>query len=121
VSGKRSSPNTSSRLGFVATFDVGGGELVTLHRSGRGKKEMLAEACDDVAARWPDAKLVCYSTPDTISSDLNGRGDVRRAGFPESRMLSIVRRRAMLHPRLAGDSNPRAQRWRERQLERDVA
>jgi hypothetical protein len=90
VSGRR---NGAMLSGFVATFDVGGGELVSAHRSGRLRSEMLRELVDEVQARWPFAQLVCYSTPQTIAADLNGRQlPGQRLQYPEVKALATARR-----------------------------
>lgn len=105
-----------ARTGFVATFDVGGGELVTAHRRGRRRAAQLAELVDDVLARWPNALLVCYSTPQSVATDLRGRrpsgGD--RLQFPEAQALAYAKRRDVLHPRLRALDGERAEQRRGR-------
>jgi hypothetical protein len=103
-------------IGFVATFDLGEGEPLSVTRSGAVRSTMLREAIDDVLAHWPDAKLVCYSTPETILNDLQGRiwaaGD-RPLQYPEKQALGRVRRLEALHPRLVSETS-RAERMRGR-------
>jgi hypothetical protein len=88
--------------GFVATFTTNEG-LVTLHRSNPYSRRslMLAAAIDDVLARWPEARLVCYSTPQTILLDLRGRlctAGGRALRFPEVQAASYARRFETLAP-----------------------
>jgi hypothetical protein len=114
--------NAGERYGFVATFETAPGEFVTAHRRGRRRSAMLAELVDDVLARWPDAMLVCYSTPETILTDLRGRrAAVELAGnqrlqYPEAKALAAAGRPEVLAPVLAA-STPKGQRRRERRLE----
>jgi hypothetical protein len=91
--------NGDTRAGFVVSFETADG-LVTLHRRGRVKLTMLEEACDDVLARWPEAKLVCYSTPRTILADLRGRNE-RRGGYAERHVLGQLKRLELLHELIA--------------------
>jgi hypothetical protein len=108
----------SSLEGFVATFELEHGELVTVHRSSRGelRSAMLAAAVEDVLARWPEARLVCYSTPQTILADLRNRrwtAGGRPLQFPEVTAAGMAGRYDVLHPRFVSRSST-AERLRGR-------
>jgi hypothetical protein len=108
----------SAAEGFVATFDVGDGDLVTLHRRDpRGQRSALfAAAVDDVLARWPGARLVAYSTPQTILNDLRGRrwtAGERALQFPEVTVAGMAGRYDLLHPKFVSHSDT-AERLRGR-------
>lgn len=115
--------NNETRAGFVATFETPQGELVTLHRHGGPKRELMRKAIDDVLARWPGSRLVCYSTPATILSDLLGRAPniSGRPLLPEAVIVAHAGRPELLSPRLEGASPKGSRARRRRRSEREAA
>lgn len=94
----------------ICTFENDRGQGLVLHRTGAPTK-IVPAILDEVVALDPSFRLVCYSTPATIYTDLQGHryadqrpayGDdrVTRTHTPESQILGRVKRLDMLHPRL---------------------
>lgn len=110
--------STAQRDGFIATFELPSGELLTAHRRGLAPRSiMLRELCDDVTALHPGALLTGYSTPETIRADLRGRrgsGASQMIQYPEAQALAYARRRELLHPRFHARDRQAAERRRER-------
>lgn len=85
--------NNALLTGFVATFENADGKRLVVHRKGRRLPLMLRELCDEVVWLDPTFRLRCYSTPDTIYSDLLGRDP---GTLPEAYALSIAGRPEMI-------------------------
>ena len=106
-----------ARFGCIVSFENADGQTLTLHRVG-AIKHALAAACDDALSLDETFRVVSYSTPETIHTDMTGgRRDVemesrlsQRMGWsyakthpvplPEAQALALVGRRHLLHPRL---------------------
>ncbi len=91
------------RFGFVATWENAAGRTLTVHRVGPVKAQLL-DVIRVVLSLDPSFRLVGYSTPDTILTDLQGRtlkraDDGRPVPLPESIALGMVGRLELLHPR----------------------
>lgn len=98
------------QAGCIITFENAAGERLSGHRVG---KPMTAfrELCDAALELDPSYRVVSYSTPETILTDLRGRQvqDMRTAErgggtIPERTACGMAKRRAMLHERLRGSS-----------------
>lgn len=97
------------RLGCIVTVEnMATGQKVTWHIEGlRG--DAVRNAADRIDALGPDWKVVSYSSPQTILSDLRSapmNGDARHPGrpaMPEPMLFSRVARADVVHPRLLGD------------------
>lgn len=110
------------RYGFITTWENEDGARHTFHRTGPIFSTLLA-LCDYVTALDPSLRLISYSTPNTIFSDLSGtaRADrVSRNGkrqvhaLPEMTLLARIGREELLHPSLAREEHPAAARRRRR-------
>jgi len=93
-----------AKLGFVAIWENADGETLVLHATGTAKVA-LARMCNGIAGLDPTFRLICYSTVDTIFTDLQGTrvdgdGNLLPQRLPEHRALSAAGRLDMLHPRL---------------------
>lgn len=110
------------RFGVTVTFELEGGELLTVTRPGK-PLETFAGLVDDVRRQHPGALVVCVSTPETIAGDLRGRRATdpreqgKRAPTPEAQLCGRLGLRHVLHPRLAGDSKASRSRARKRARE----
>lgn len=100
--------STAAEYGCTVTFENEAGQTLVLHRVGPPSRA-LAALCDEALALDPTFRLVSYSTPDTILSDVRGRytADQRSAAgrsqfTPEGGVLSRIGRLPLLHPRLRG-------------------
>ena len=103
--------------GCTLTFEVDGGELVSVHRSGRGQTrgQILRDVVAALRERYETVLLVSYSTPATILRDLDGsRRDEHANWTPEGRELGRAGVSLdHLHPRLR-TSSEKARRNQER-------
>lgn len=106
--------------GSITTWENEDGKTLTLHRSGP-MRETLGETVREVLALDPTFRLVCYSTPESILTDLAGNrrdaadwqsGNALPIALPEVKALAMIGRRDLLHPRL----NRGTERSGERQM-----
>jgi hypothetical protein len=96
-----------AKLGSVSTWENADRKTLVLHRIGP-MREAFSETIGEVLALDPTFRLVCYSTPDTILTDLQGnrrdfvndKGDSTPVALPEVQALARVGRRDLIHPRL---------------------
>lgn len=113
--------------GCTCTFEAADGKRITMHRFGSptgGVRDM----CETALAADPTYRLISYSTPESIHSDITGaRADgqgpentTARRALPEQLILGRIRMLHMLHPRLVMATperrleNARARRQRDR-------
>src|SRR2546430_15146 len=104
-----------NRFGCLTTWENGEGKTITLLRTGP-MKEALSHAAECVLMLDPTFRLVAYSTPETIYSDLIGaradnqlqagsngwsHGKTRARPLSEQMALGRIGRPDLLHPRLA--------------------
>lgn len=98
------------KAGCIVTFENAAGKTLSGHRVGK-PMTALRELCDAAIELDPSYRVVSYSTPETILTDLRGRQvqDMRTAErgggtLPERTACGMAKRREMLHPRLRGGS-----------------
>jgi hypothetical protein len=98
-----------ARDGCVLSFENAAGKRLVLHREG-SPLQVIGPMCDDALRLDPSFRVVAYSTPSTVYTDLVGgrmRRDSRNEEFeqeqslPEKMMLQRAHRPEMLHERLA--------------------
>jgi hypothetical protein len=95
-----------AEYGCTVTFENESGHTFVMHRTGP-PTAVLDALCDVALGCDPTFRLVAYSTPASIASDLrgervqiaSGRAHIRPQ-TPEAQMLARIGRREMLHPRL---------------------
>lgn len=102
------------KFGFTTTWENADGKTLTVHRVGR-IREQLVGVIDVVLKLDPSFRLVCYSTPDTILTDIEGRQlrrerDGRPIAGPESIVVGAVKRMDLLHPRF-DRRDRKVERW----------
>jgi hypothetical protein len=97
-------------FGCIVTFENAAGDTLSGHRPGK-PLAALTQLCDAALELDPSFRVVSYSTPETILTDLRGRQvrDMRTAergggSIPEPFACGMAKRREMLHPRLRGGS-----------------
>lgn len=99
-----------AEYGCILTFENAQGQTLTLHRVGPPTK-MVPEMCDQALALDETFRVVSYSTPSTVYTDLQGHrlGGQReayandsnpRANTPEVQILGRIKRMEMIHPRM---------------------
>jgi hypothetical protein len=105
-----------ARYGSLTTWENAAGETITIHQTGP-LRAGLRETARRVLALDPTFRLVAYSTPDTILTDLTGgRADFVRpapantvrasygmanpASLPERNVLGQAGLAHLIHPRL---------------------
>ncbi len=98
-----------AKAGCVLTFENALGRRLVLHRSGAPGKT-VGPMCDEALAYDPTFRLICYSSPATVYTDIiGGRASYQNADGYEEQMVALaeksilrrVGRYEMLHPRLA--------------------
>jgi hypothetical protein len=93
----------AANAGITCTFVAENGRKHTSTLSG-SPTWALGELCDEALEIDPTMKLLSYSTPDTIYSDLNGRHTKEtHLQVPELQVLGRIGRREMCHPSLIGE------------------
>lgn len=106
-------------FGCILTFENAAGRREVVHAEG-ARIEGLRRACAHMLALDPTFKLLSYSTPETIYTDLQGRrvnqakstdigGETGDIGvmFPEPALLDRAGYRQMLHRSLWGSYQER--------------
>jgi hypothetical protein len=91
-----------AEYGCIVTFERDDGLRLTIHRQGPPMKG-LRQACAIALAQDESYRIISYSTPQTIMTDLNGRKPTAGASTfdsVEALVASQAGMRAMLHPRL---------------------
>lgn len=94
-----SGPDTA-RYGCIVSFEASDGKRLTLHQTGPTLKA-LRWCCMTALAQDETFKVVAYSTPATIFSDLAGRASAGKQSAPELAMTRRVGFHDICHPRLA--------------------
>lgn len=100
-----------AEYGCTTTWENAAGETRTFTKSGAPRAALRTQA--EWAVAWDDtAKLVAYSTPDTVFADVSGlrsSGELVRGGRfwrptvrPEAGVLSAIGLVRLCHPRLRG-------------------
>lgn len=99
--------SSAAAFGCIASFENADGLVMSRHLTG-APLSALRMLCDHAVSIDPTYRLVGYSTPNGILTDLRGRGvkhdKTGRAvkwPTPESNVLSRAGLAHMLHPRLA--------------------
>lgn len=99
--------SSAAAFGCIASFENADGLVVSRHAAGP-PVAALRMLCDHAASIDPSYRLVGYSTPNGILTDLRGRGvrhdksgQATKWPTPEANVLSRAGRIHMLHPRLA--------------------
>lgn len=95
--------NSAAAFGCIATF-VNADELTATRRAPGAPAQALRLLCDHFASIDPTYRLVCYSNPQTILTDLAGRemsltSTDRRKRLPsvEKTVLTRAKRPHMAH------------------------
>lgn len=104
-----------AEAGCIVSFESAAGQRLTLHVSNTRPTDGLSLALEEALAIDPSMRVVCYSTPETIATDLAGGRRAFATDFvkegrpqiPELAMLTLVGRPDMLHPRLRRRETPR--------------
>lgn len=97
--------------GCTVTFENEDGATLTLHRRG-APEAVLAALCDEAKAIDETLRVVSYSSPATILTDVTGP-PTRLGRYREATILGMVGRLEMLHPRLRGRSRKSEPKYRE--------
>src|SRR4051812_16350582 len=92
----------SAEYGCTVTFESDGGERLTLSRVGAPER-VLGELCDEALQIDETLRVICYSSPATITADVTGP-PTRNGRAREATVLGMIGRLEMLHPRLRGRS-----------------
>lgn len=105
----RSSGQERATFGAICTFENAEGLRLVLHRKGT-PSAAVADMCDTALSLDETFRLLCYSTPSTIYTDMQGMRSPagesagRRAATtwasPEAKALSTIGRLELLHPSL---------------------
>lgn len=103
-----------ARYGSLTTWENAAGETFVIHRTGK-LKEAIREAAAIALALDPSFRLVSYSTPDTIYTDLKGGradfihpasgfkatyGKANPVALPEQIILGQAGLRHLIHPKI---------------------
>lgn len=98
------------KFGFITSWESETGEVMNVHRTGP-LRQALRDLITDVLALDPTYRLISYSTPDTILTDMLGRrrklSNGRPVPLPEAIALGSVDRLDLLHPRFDSRRAPR--------------
>lgn len=94
-----------AEYGCVVSFENADGATFSVHRQGPPLRG-LKEACAIALARDEGYRVVCFSTPQTIFTDLQERDYAGPQRLPEHIALGRIGLAALLHPRLRSPGRP---------------
>lgn len=107
LNGSHFSGRERQEAGCIVSFEGDAGAAYVVHRTGPSARA-IKSACDAARARDATLRVVAISSPETIMSDLLGRGLLTRSddapsgrrAVPEPQYLTRSGELPMLHPSL---------------------